>query len=159
MKRYNGEMIIMMGNPGSGKSYFINNNLLKSNNGHQVICRDDLRKIYPKYPDHEPIVRTIAESMCRALLQRNLNVVIDETNLITHKLKYWTEIAKQYDYKTYGILIDTDVDICIERRKETNFPIDIVKTMNTQLNIIKEEGIFETIFDNFTIINGITFEV
>jgi len=136
------ELIIMIGLPGSGKSYFVDGIYSEA---YQIICTDDIRKSLGFIFEikMEPFVHCISETMVKAKMERGLRIVIDETNIgISHLIK-WRRLAEEYGYETKAIIIDTPIDICKERRgcKEGKFPEEVIDRMNIGLELLKSDDL------------------
>lgn len=99
------DMIIMMGNMGSGKSTF-SKNLKKYKN--YVICESDVLK------SHVKMVKC-----CEKNLANNNKIVIDATNPYFEKRKIWIDLAKKYNksFKVVFIIIDGRPFNAIRERK------------------------------------------
>lgn len=136
-------LIVTVGLPRSGKSTgvdeFINRQLMKHN--YQVICADDIRLALGVqfFQPLENFVWGVHDTMVRAALIRNFNVIIDGTNTTPVSLKKYADMAEKYNFR-FGILFfDTPIDICIERNHgEGAVPENVIHRMNDQLKGLQE---------------------
>lgn len=113
------EIIILVGLPGSGKSTFIDRTLLKRQKNYQIVCRDDIRLALGQVYESrlEPVVSMVNKVVCRALMERGLNIIIDETNTRIKYIQSYIDLANEYEYRKVIIALDTDSKICKERRE------------------------------------------
>lgn len=91
-------MILNVGFPGSGKSWFANTYLKPL--GFHIICRDILKTI------------TVCVNLARTSLHKGISIVIDNTNLDKAARKEWYEIAKEYKAKVIILYFTTSLNIC-----------------------------------------------
>lgn len=136
------ELIVMIGIPGSGKSTYVNE---KYSNTHQIVCTDDIRKALGFIFERkmETFIHCMSETFVKAKMERGLPIVIDETNIgISHILK-WRNLAEEYEYETIAIIMDTQIEICKERRKckEGEFPEEVIDRMYRSLNNLKSDNL------------------
>ena len=101
------EVIILIGNIGSGKSTLVKQYQEK---GYVVISRDSLRYgigggEYVFNTKYEKIIHKTAIKMLRLFLELNVNIIIDETNVTKHLRKQYINIIRKcsIDYKITGI--------------------------------------------------------
>lgn len=91
------ELIINVGPPGSGKSFYTKNFVLKE--GYEYINQDTL-KTFKK-----------CLKACEESLKEGKSVVIDNTNPSKDKRKSYIDIAKKYGFKTRCFLFDAPIDL------------------------------------------------
>ena len=123
-------LTLMCGLPRSGKSNWIANNKKK----HEVVvCPDEIRLDLFGHTFHkmaEPMVWTITEYIIGSLMKQKLDIILDACNMssATHK---WVDMARDNDYKTRLVVIDTPLATCIARNlKEPKLPIDLLNTFS-----------------------------
>ena len=104
------EVIINLGFPGSGKSFYTKKNILPHN--YSLINKDTLK----------------TEKKCLQLLEKSLqehkNIVIDNTNLSKEIRKNYLDIILPYKYKVRCFWFNTPYDICIHNSYFRNFITD-----------------------------------
>jgi len=126
-------MTVMMGAPKSGKSTYVDNKF----KGWQIICADDIRlgfgfQFNSKF---ENFVWAVHDAMLRAVLERNLNVVIDSTNTTENKIKQYKTIADIYDYRFVIVLMRTSKEKCLKRNVgKGSVPIEVIEKMHSQMS-------------------------
>lgn len=133
------EMIIMIGITASGKSYYVDQYYSKS---HQIISENHIveaMKLEGIAIQHD-FKHAVMAVMTRALMLRKLPIVIDEPNLLAESLFMWNSIAYKHKYKTKAIVIDTPLDICINRLEDLvkNIDKNILKAVEKQHEQLKE---------------------
>jgi predicted kinase len=115
-------LILMCGLSGSGKSSFVKNEILKNyfDMDFKIICRDDIRIYFNVVFDKklENNINNIHDSMLDIYFIQSQNIICDETNLDYLSIKKMYEKAKIYQYYVTLIILDTDYNICLERRKK-----------------------------------------
>lgn len=99
------EMIVMVGNIGSGKSTEAKT---YQKAGYIVIARDQLRYaigggVYTFNPDYEYTIRKLEIKMLHEFLKLGCKVVIDEVGVSKAFRKEYLKIAKEYNYKIRAI--------------------------------------------------------
>jgi bifunctional polynucleotide phosphatase/kinase len=91
------EMIILVGMPGSGKSFIAK--LFKSHANYVIINRDTMK--------------TKCVEMTHNALKDRQSVIIDNTNPDKESRKEYLNIGKKYGYKCRCIIVDTTIDIAM----------------------------------------------
>jgi predicted kinase len=137
---------LTLGVAGAGKSTFVNN-LLYRDVKLQVLCLDDIRLALGDVYDirTEPVVRMITDVMGRAFMERSLPIIVDSTCTSIKIAEMWCRLAKEYNYKTYGIHLDTPFDVCCDRRLD-KIHMDVLVRQRDQLVDLLQ---FTDMFDNF----------
>lgn len=157
------ELIIMVGLPGSGKSTFVDDYIIGKGfeegvYGYHIVSRDDIRLAFGSDFNRlvEPFIGAIAKTMVRAYMIRGLNIVVDETNTNIHTIKSWSDLAKEYGYKTRAMVMTTPVKICKERREtsEGKFPEEVIDRMSEQLEALMVDEIFHDAMDRIEFFNS-----
>lgn len=143
----------MIGISGSGKSTWVNN-YTKLNNNQIVVSRDlirdeifnlksneDRRNYYESdFYKKEESVSIIQTKMINESLSKNLNVIVDNTNL---KKNYIMEILNKItiDIDIKYQVIDENILTILERNKNREYkvPENIIKIQEKHFNIIKKD--------------------
>lgn len=110
-------MIIMQGLPASGKSTKAKE-LVESMGNAVRINKDLLRTMlhFDKFNGkNEGKTRDVARTIAHACLSKQINVIIDDTNLNEGTVQGWKDLAKTYGATIEYQKIDTPVGECIER--------------------------------------------
>lgn len=138
------DLLLMVGIPGSGKSTYIDEHCKE----HDLICRDDIRLALGTVFDTrlESHVTSISQTQLAALMKRGRDIVMDETNLDINRIKSIVGVARKEGYTVVAHLIDTPLDICIQRRCSEGFPEAVIHSMNEKLTILREND-FESLRD------------
>lgn len=91
-------IIVMVGPPASGKTYFAKE-FVKEKSTWIRVNRDDLRLMCGDYwvPSREKLINTLEESIVTSALKQGYNVIIDATNLNPKTKAKWEEIASNFD--------------------------------------------------------------
>jgi predicted kinase len=123
------QMILMCGIPGSGKNYFIENNIgkvgfLESNP--VIISRDDVRLELGiengiGTDAQEKQVSKICDERLNEALKNRRNVIINNTNLKYKYRKQYYDLAKSNNYETVLYFIRRDFEKVLEARPGENW--------------------------------------
>lgn len=119
------KVIIMQGIPGSGKSYFAKN-FVTGKTDWVRINRDDLRNMRGDYwiPSQEKLITDWELCCLECALKKGLNIIYDSTNLNPKTLKVVTNVISKYEnYEIEFKLMDTPLDVCIERDSKREKPV------------------------------------
>lgn len=133
------ELIIMIGIAASGKSYYVDKYYSKT---HQVISETHIVEAMKLEGIElsEDFKHAIMAVSTRALMLKKLPIVIDEPNLLAESLFMWKNFAYQHNYKLKALVVDTPLDVCIDRLKNLldNMSKDIVELVNRQHEQLEE---------------------
>ena len=88
------ELIILVGYPGSGKSFLANKT------GYEVINQDILK------------TRNKCLKETEKLMKKNKNIVIDNTNHTKNKREDYIKLGKKYGYYIKGVEISNPIELC-----------------------------------------------
>jgi len=138
-------MLILMGLPRSGKTTL--RNKLKR---YTAISADDFRYlVYGKRFDSkcEPLMWSIREIALRNLMQQDKDIIIDECNNSVKRRKPLLRLAKEYNYETHILYVNTPLDICVERaiKIDDEEIIPTIESMNERFEepIVNESSYIE----------------
>ena len=142
-------MIIMIGYPGSGKSY-ISKLISNNNNNCIIICQDTF------------ITKKKCFDELKISLDNNKSVIIDKLNYDKGTRKEYIDYAKRYNYNIIAIIMNTNKDLSYHNNmyrywkgnnKISKVPSIVYNKYNSNfVKPIKEEG-FNDIYEiDFTII-------
>ena len=116
---------IMVGLPRSGKS------TVARKMGYPIVCPDSIRTVFhesPFKPNIEPMIWAVAHVMVEALFDAGHDdVILDACNHTERRRREWLSPAWSCVFK----VVETNVDICIQRAHETNqdYLIPVIKRM------------------------------
>lgn len=137
-------MIIMQGLPGSGKSTHAEN--LARYCGFQLIQPDCIRyALGVKHngegwtPTIEDAVKETVRNQRVGIMYTGLPLVIDETHTKEGKVSFLLKMCRMFKYTPTIERLDTDMDVCIQRRKPTGFPVHVIERMDQQLKEFDEK--------------------
>ena len=121
------KLIITRGIPASGKSTWAKQWVLEDPEHRVRINQDDIRLMLGKYwvPSREKLVQEIQFNAIIEALNREFDVVIDNTNLNNKVLDQFNRLIRTFeDYEIeYKDFFDTPLSVCIERDKNRDLPV------------------------------------
>ena len=121
------KLIITRGLPASGKSTWAKQWVLEDPEHRVRINQDDIRLMLGKYwvPSREKLVQEIQFNAIIEALNREFDVVIDNTNLNNKVLDQFNRLIRTFeDYEIeYKDFFDTPLSVCIERDKNRDLPV------------------------------------
>ena len=145
-----GDLYIMCGVPGAGKSTFLKEHINKEKDS-VIISRDAIRFSIVKpdedYFSHENEVLTIFWKQINEVLAENKDVFVDQTSLTPKARKWLLQHVEGYEHANL-IWIDEDIETCLERnemRRGTRayVPKSVIRRMNEQfIEPSLEEGFY-----------------
>lgn len=136
-------LAITCGLPRSGKSTLAGEMQLS---GWTVVCPDEVRLALHGQafvPNAEGFVWATTELMVRALLRTGNAVLVDATNTTVKRRAVWLRIAKEFGLQLDALVVDTSLEECHRRNKESlpPLPSDVIDRMAAQWEYPEEEGI------------------
>ena len=121
------KLIICRGLPASGKSTWAKQWVLEDPEHRVRINQDDIRLMLGKYwvPSREKLVQEIQFDAIIEALNREFDVVIDNTNLNKKVLDQFNRLIKTFeDYEIeYKDFFDTPLSVCIELDKNRDLQV------------------------------------
>ena len=121
------KLIITRGIPASGKSTWAKQWVLEDPEHRVRINQDDIRLMLGKYwvPSREKLVQEIQFNAIIEALNREFDVVIDNTNLNNKVLDQFNRLIRTFeDYEIeYKDFFDTPLSVCIERDKNRDLQV------------------------------------
>ena len=121
------KLIITRGLPASGKSTWAKQWVLEDHEHRVRINQDDIRLMLGKYwvPSREKLVQEIQFNAIIEALNREFDVVIDNTNLNNKVLDQFNRLIRTFeDYEIeYKDFFDTPLSVCIERDKNRDLQV------------------------------------
>jgi len=141
-------LTIMCGIPRSGKTIWV----LKNKTIQDVIVSsDDIRKHIlgsPFSPQDEPFVWSLVENLIILLMVQKKDIILDATNLYLHTRLKYIPLAREHNYKTRLVWLNTDVEECLKRNKNSKDKKVPLDAMNSMCQTFKEiNPKYETAFD------------
>jgi len=119
--RHKPEIVILVGNIGSGKTTLINK-ILKKGFSHVVISRDDLRYMigagrYRFDRRIEPIIWKSEEDLVKNFMIAKENIIVDEVGISKLLRKRYIKLAKKFGYTITVIEMPKySKRVCVNRR-------------------------------------------
>ena len=113
------EFSITVGLPCSGKSEFCEH--LQSTFGFTIVNPNNIRLALHGQrfiKSAEPLVWAITETMVRALLLNNHNVILNSTNINKQLRSNWINLAKEFDLNLTAYVMDIPYEECIRKNSE-----------------------------------------
>ena len=136
------KLIITRGIPSSGKSTWAKQWVLEDPEHRVRINQDDIRLMLGKYwvPSREKLVQEIQFNAIIEALNREFDVVIDNTNLNNKVLDQFNRLIRTFeDYEIeYKDFFDTPLSVCIERDKNRDLQVT-EKVIRSFYNIYKDK--------------------
>ena len=121
------KLIICRGIPASGKTFWAKQWVLEDPEHRVRINQDDIRLMLGKYwvPSREKLVQEIQFDAIIEALNREFDVVIDNTNLNKKVLDGFDRLIKTFEnYEIeYKDFFDTPLSVCIERDKNRDLQV------------------------------------
>lgn len=122
---------MLIGLPRSGKSTYTE----EMKNGAVVLSADRLRLLlYGQrfYRGGEAVMWSFHDIVYKLMLEQGIDIIIDETNVMASRRKYYIDLAKEYGYTINGIWFKTSVEECCQRAINTNQQdlIPVIHQMN-----------------------------
>jgi predicted kinase len=118
--KFDKHVIIMVGNIGSGKSTFV-----KSKDSEYVIVSKDAMRYnigngnYVFLKEFEPAISRSIITLYEELLKSNVNIIVDETNMLSRIRAAYILPAKEQSYKITAVVMPKiDKDLAIQRRMQ-----------------------------------------
>lgn len=141
--------IILIGPPGSGKSFWAHNYLAK-NPRTVIVNRDSFRFMLRNTPvveaKIESLINILQEQTILNALDAKLDVIVDNTNL---KARYINDIIELVRYKAdvEYVVLDVSLKKCLERdaQREKTVGEDVVRRMYKDYEILKDSFVFQPV--------------
>jgi predicted kinase len=125
------ELIVMIGMSFSGKSYYVDNNYLKT---HQLISSKHIKQALKTTKMSNPdLVYVTMDLISRSHMIKGLPIIVDESNTTVESLFLWKTITREFGYSLKGVLIDTPLSVCVSRVKDVLNGEEISEEMHKKL--------------------------
>ena len=139
------KLTIMRGLPGSGKSTIAKE---MCDTGYGVRLNKDLLRTMMNFDKftgiNEGRVQDAQKVLAKFFLEKNINVIVDDTNLNPGTLQSWKNLTTSIGI-SYGVInVDTPIEVCIERDKlrEKKVGSHVIEQMAWQyLDYMKNEKV------------------
>ena len=119
--KYNKEIIVMVGNIGSGKSTLVKK---YANTGYVIVSRDSIRYgigagTYTFDLGLEPAVKEAEDATISSFMKLGVNIVIDEVGMSVFMRKNYLSLAKKYGYTAIACILPTlSMKVSVDRRMQ-----------------------------------------
>lgn len=127
---------ILKGLPGSGKSTWAKEQVLREPGKYKRINKDDLRAMLDAgkwSPENEKFVLGVRNSIATDALRRGMNVIVDDTNLDSDHYKNILNLVKSLNIEAFVTekFFPCDIDECIKRDAARSHPVgeDVILKM------------------------------
>lgn len=143
------DIIIMVGYPGSGKSYYVKNYIMSKYDNYEYINQDTLR------------THTRCTKQCEVFMKDNKNVIIDNTNPSVEIRGTFINLAKKYNYKSIRcIYFQTSQEISMHNNYY-RYILDETKGIVPHIayNIYKKKFVEPVLTEGFTSIKQMEFKL
>lgn len=140
------EMIIMVGQPGSGKSFFVNKFIVKK--GYVAINQDSLR------------TKIACEKLVDLSIKENKSIVVDATNPNVYSRMFYTLKAFNAGYKHIRcIIMNTDIDLSkhLNNVRHVYSNGEIKKVNNIVYNLFAKNYVRPQKSEKFDLIENVNF--
>jgi predicted kinase len=114
-------VILTKGLPGSGKTSWAKNKILKNPNSYKRVNKDDLRAMMDASKwskDAEKFVLKVRDFIIQAALEEGKHVIVDDTNLHPKHKQHIRELVKDKAFVVDMDLTEVPLDVCIKRDLE-----------------------------------------
>lgn len=147
-------LYMMIGLPGSGKSTYAKETLLKFNPDWGYVSRDEVRfemidDVEHYFDKEDDVFREFCNRIEMYLL-RGQNVIADATHLNAKSRLKLIKALKTKPSKIYAVYINTPFDVCMERNKERTglqlVPDQAMYNMQRRFKAPSHDEGFETIY-------------
>ena len=148
------EVVILVGNIGSGKSYYTKKYQKK---GYVVISRDQLRYAigngnYVWNIDYEPTIWSSELYMYRRFIELGINIIVDEVGVTKTLRQRYIKYAKEYSYKVKAIVMPRLSMLKAVRRRikdpHGQFDAEIWKQLWFKFDVVYEKPTKKEGFDS-----------
>lgn len=142
------KVTILKGLPASWKSTWAKEH---TNETTIRVNKDDLRAMMGGYSKKkEEVVLALRNTCVRQAIERNMNVIVDDTNLEEKHFEVINDIASALWAKVEVKLFDVPLSVCLERNRARPNPVPdkVIIDMAKRYNLGKEKHEFEEVDNN-----------
>ncbi len=142
------KVTILKGLPASWKSTWAKEH---TNQTTIRVNKDDIRAMTGGYSkEKEEVVLALRNTCVRQAIERNMNVIVDDTNLEEKHFEVINDIASALWAKVEVKLFDEPLSVCLERNRARPNPVPdkVIIDMAKRYNIGKEKHEFELVNNN-----------
>jgi predicted kinase len=133
------ELVINRGIPGSGKSTYAREWVLKPGTRRARVNRDDIRmQLYGVefgVPIEETVVTAVEDQMINTLLSEGVSVIIDDCNISQRYINRFTKMGEKHGAEVRVNLINVDLATALDRnsKRDRFVPTHVIQDMYKRL--------------------------
>lgn len=151
--KHDKQFIMMVGNIGTGKTTYIR----QRSSEYIIVSRDKIRYMlgndtYIFMKELEPAVARGSLYIFESLLDTNINIILDETNICQRMRRPYINMAKEQNYKIIAVVMPKlPKEMCVQRRISNphgNYSKEVWENVWEQFNKIYEEPTIQEGFDD-----------